>query len=307
MNETTSSGINPISMVYLTAVSLTNVSGLTLNVFLLVVFIKSKSLHTLDNCFIINLTVTDILVGIDILGYAVFLILPFEDKALHGKLCFRMHILTSYLYAVQFYALLWLTLDRFLKVVYPFTHNRMCIKRNVILIIVGGHAVSALQMIPTVETFQWDGQQYCLYYYFMPTTILFFFCLYMLCAMKILLCLNMKILLIARRQRREIVAKARPVVSAETQTNNARNISRVLGILTLFTFVTYVPSWFYAGLLLADVKASDSVMDAFAYGTLVLWNSNALVAALAFLLGRKNVKLCPMKLLKFRRNEIDNI
>ena len=110
--------------------------------------------------------------------------------------------------------------------------------------------------------------------------------------------LNMKILIVARRQHRKVKAQARHGASEETTATKARNIGKILGIVTLFTFVTYIPSWVYIALLILDIPIESSLSDGLAFVSMVLWASNPLVDTLTLLLCRKDIKSCARKLLR---------
>ena len=104
--------------------------------------------------------------------------------------------------------------------------------------------------------------------------------------------------MVARRQHRAIISQARPTTSEETQSSSIRNIGKILGILTLFTFITYIPSWGYTALLIAGVEISKPVSDSLAFASVILWNCNPLVDSFTFLLCRKDIKVCAFRLLK---------
>ena len=298
MNETESSTVLLIPWISLAITAIINISGLTINIFLLSLFIKSPNLRTLENSFVINLIVCDIYLGFHTLGYAVFLVIPFEDKVFQKQLCLGISMVNTFVYSVQFNALSWLTLDRFMKVVYPFTYERIFSKRNIIIMITIPYTIYSLQTLATWKAFQWDTGHFCSLFHTSATKDLISYYIATFCGMVPILGMNLKILMVARRQHREIMAQARPVASQETRATNSTNIGKVLGILTLFTFVTYIPSWFITGLIIAGVQIRDLVFDGLAFSTLLLWNSNALVDGLALLFGRKDIKETAWKFLK---------
>ena len=302
MNETQVFDVALAPLMSLVVTSVINIPALILNVFLVVVFIKSPSLHTLENSSFINLVVTDIVVGLENLGVSVFLILSFEDFGYHYQVCLGFTMFNSYSYSVLMFGLGWLTIDRFVKVVYPFTYNRICRRKNIVVILVLTHVSSIITMFLSLVTFEWDGEHYCVMYYLELTDNLISFYVILFCIFMVLLALNFKILMVAGQQRRAIMAQARPAASAETQATSTKNISKVLGILTLFTFVTHLPSWFYVGLLIAGVDINESASDGLAFTSIILWNCNSLVDALAFLY-RKDIKLCTLNLLKAIRGQ----
>ena len=272
LNNSKSSSVDLAPLISLVAVLEINLSSLVLDIFLLVVFIVSASLQTLDNSFVINLVVSDLLFGFGCLGYSILLNLFPEDKDYATQACMVTYIVTGYLITAQIAALVWLTLDRFMKIVYPFTYNRICNKRNVVLILTLQHILlPPAQVIATMRIYQWDGEHYCVYYYISSTESLMCLCALMLCLLLCLLCLNVKILLVARHQQRAITAQA---VSSETmQAPDTKSIGKVLAILTLFSFVLYIPCLLYGGLLVAGVQISETISDVVAFGTISLWNS----------------------------------
>ena len=298
MNETESSTILLIPWISLAITAIINISGLTINIFLLSLFIKSPYLHTLENSFVINLFVSDIYLGFYTLGHAVFLAIPFEDKEFQKQLCLGISMVNTFVYGIQFNALFWLTLDRFVKVVYPFTYERIFSKRNLIIILTIPYIIYSLQTLATWKVFQWDTGHFCIFFHTNATKVLISVYVAIFCGMVPILGMNLKILMVARRQHREIMTQARPVASQETRATNSTNIGKVLGILTLFTFVTYIPSWFITGLIIAGVQIRDLVFDGLAFSSLLLWNANALVDGLAFLFGRKDIKETAWKFLK---------
>ena len=298
MNDTKSSD-DLASLILLIAVTVINIPGLVLDIFLLVVFIKSKRLQTLDNSFLINLAVCDFLFGLSCFGYVVFLNVSFKDKEYENQLCMIMHIATGYLSVAQLTALVLFTVDRFVKIVHPFTYNRICSRRNVILLLTLSHVLLPVLVVTSIHAYQWDGEHYCLYFYLSQIENLMYFCIIMFCVLLFRLGLNLKILMVARRQSRQI--QAQPQLE-NAQAANTKSIGKVIVILTLFTFVAYIPSWFYAGLFAAGVEITDAVADSLAFGTVTLWSSSYLVDVLAFLLCRKDVKECTLQFLKARED-----
>ena len=301
MNETVaySSGLAPlISLVVVLVITL---SGLALNIFLLAVLIRSPSLHTLENSFVAHLAGSDFFLGIIAIGHSIFLNFSFEDKNYEKQLCLGLHALRIYISSVQIFNFWWLTFYRFLKVCYPFTHDRFCTKRNVILSIILTHSVSIMATVMGRVNSDWNVEHYCIMFYIGTADNKIVFSLIVVCILMTIFGLNLKILMVARRQRREIMVQARSTTSEETQSTNTRNIGKVLGILTLFTFVTYIPSWSYTTLLIAGVEISKPVSDSLAFASTILWNCNPLVDSFTFLLCRRDIKTCAFRLLGYGR------
>ena len=302
MNETGGFHVSLAPLISLISTSVITLLGLPLNIFLLIVFVKSATLHNLENSFVANLIIADLFLGISALGNAVFQNIPFADKQIKRMLCQGIHSVNMYINAVQLYAFCLLTFDRFLKVVYPFTHNRLSTKRNIILVIVMTYTFALLIGISSGLNFEWDEEHYCLMFYLTSADIMLVSGLFLFCIILAIFGLNMKILMVARRQRMVIMAQARHGASEETTTTNARNIGKILGIVTLFTFVTYIPSWVYIALLILNIPIENSLSDGLAFVSMVLWVLNPLVDTLTFLLCRKDIKSCVQKLLRPESN-----
>ena len=298
MNDTKSSD-DLVPLISLIVATVICIPGLVSNIFLLVVFIKSKKLHNLDNSFLINLAVFDLQFGLGSYGYIVFSNVSFEDKDYENQLCMIMYIVTGFLFTAQLTALVWFTVDRFVKIVHPFTYNRICSRRNVIIILTLSHVLLPIQVVTSIDAYQWDGEHYCLYYYITPSETLMSFCTVMFCVLLFLLGLNLRILMVARRQSRQIQAQPQ---FENAQAANTKSIGKVIAILTLFTFLGYIPSLFYAGLFAAGVEITDAVADGLAFGSLILWTSSCLMDALTFLLCRKDVKECALQFLNARED-----
>ena len=302
MNVSAALHMDLAPLISLVATSVITVFGVPLNIFLLVIFIKSATLHTLESSFVANLIVADIFLGVHALVGSIIRSLSFEDKNYEKLLCLGIHIVNVYISSAQLYALCFLTFDRFMKVVYPFRHSRLCTKRNIILVITISHASSVLTAASTGWNFHWDGVHYCIMYYLTTDDILIVYVIFIFCILMAIFGLNLKILLVARRQHKEIMVQSRPTASEEAKATNTRNIGKILGILTLFTFVTYIPTWAYITLLVLDVPIKTSLSDGLAFTSMILWKLNPLVDTLAFLLCRKDIKSCALKLLKARSN-----
>ena len=298
MNETEVFRAQLAPLISLVATSVITIVGLPLNIFLLIVFIKSATLHTLENSFLANLIIADLFLGISDLIHAIVYNLSFEDKTYERYLCLGNHVVNVCISSLQLYALCLLSFDRFMKVIYPFSHNRFCTKRNIIFAFITTYVLSVWVGVSSGLDFQWDGEHYCTIYYVNTNVMLITSFLFLFCVIMAIFGFNMKILMVARRQNREIMAQARHGASEEITATNARNIGKVLGIVTLFTFVTYIPSWVYTALLILDIPVENSLSNGLAFVSMVLWTSNPLVDTLTFLLCRKDIKSCAWKLLR---------
>ena len=297
MNETDVFHVQLAPLITLIATSVITIVGLPLNIFLLIVFIKSGTLQTMENSFVANLIVADLFLGINNVIYSIVINLSFEDKTYERHLCLGMHVVNMLMCSLQLYALC-LTFDRFMKVLYPFMHNRFCTKRNIIFAFIITYSLSVLVGASSGWNFRWNGEHYCLMYYLTTDDILVVAVISMFCIIMCIFGLNMKILMVARRQRMAIMAHERHGASEETTASNTRNIGKILGIVTMFTFVTYIPSWVYIALLILAIPIEKSLSNGLAFVSMVLWVSNPLVDTLTFLLCRKDIKSCTRKLLR---------
>ena len=165
MNETAAFLSNLAPLISQVVVLMITISGSALSIFLLVVLIRSPSLHTLDSSFVAHLAVVDFSLGIGASGHAIFLNFSFEDKSYERRLCLGLNAVAMYIYSAQIIALWWLTFDRFLKVCYPFTHNSFCTKRNVILTIIFTHSIAIITTVIAIVDFDWNSEHYCIMFY----------------------------------------------------------------------------------------------------------------------------------------------
>ena len=101
MNETAVFADRLAPLISLVATSVIALFGLPLNIFLLVVFIKSAALHTLENSFVVNLITADILLGIRGLVTTIFRYLSFKDKSYKRQLCLGMHSVNMFISSAQ--------------------------------------------------------------------------------------------------------------------------------------------------------------------------------------------------------------
>ena len=305
MNATESSTDTLAPVVSLVVATIITVPGLSLSIFLMIVLLKSRNLHTLENFLLVHLITFDFVNGVDFFGYVIFLNVRFNDKDYERLSCFIIHVVTTGLNSAQFLATCTFTVDRFIKIVYPFTYNKICTKKNLITLVAVCHSYTLLQLIGTVKLFEWDGQDLCLFYFLSPKAPLAVMYGLMLIAIGILLAMNLKIVLVARRQRREIMVQSSATEQTQTSasSDNSKNTGQVLGILTLFTFVTYLPAWMFSALVIAGVDTDAAAFRILAFIALILWNCNTLVDSLAFLFCRKDVKCCAFQIWRSMRSE----
>ena len=155
-------------------------------------FLSSQQHCTLwKTAFAVNLIITDLVLEIDAIGYTTFQNISFEDKN------YETNSVNMYISSTQFFAFCMLTFERFLKVVYPFTHNRLCTKRKIILVIIVSTGVTS------GLSFHWDGEHYCIVYYLSTADSMIVSFLVLFCVIMAIFGLNLKILMVARRQRRK--------------------------------------------------------------------------------------------------------
>ena len=282
-----------------TAITATvDAAAFVMNAFLMVVLIKSRRLHTLENCFVVNLVVYDFLYTVGVVGHVTFwnLTLPEPQRI---SVCFILMVQAFYLIAAQFIALWIMTIDRFIKILYPFTHNRICTKLYVTLVLLSGHLISLVGAITSGLYFSWDPQNRCNYIYTYPDFLLISLQTTVLVGLVVIVVMNIKILLVSKQQQKQIRVQNQPEPpTVGTSTNVSTSSNKVLGSLALFTFITYQPSCPVLAAKNLGVAIDKTVLALMIDATSFLWMLNPLLDALLFLLIRKDIKEYAIKLLK---------
>ena len=229
-------------------------------------------------------------------GFVLFWYLPLTTpERITGCLC--LMILMTYLSAGQLLALVAMAMDRYIKIVHPFAHNRICTKRYVCWIILAIHLTSVVAAVAFGVCFTWNPNDTCYYQYTSLQFVLIIYQVLVFIGLLLILAFNVKILLVSKQQQRQIQVQARPSSVTISSAIN-RSFNKVLGSLTLFTFIIYLPNWALFATSAAGVNIRTPMFDFVTAAVALLWNLGLLFDPLMFLLCRKDIKAFAVKLLK---------
>ena len=290
------SGLHSKAWIVATFAGVIQTGAVFLNILLMYVFVKSKNLHTLENSFLVNLVGFDLACALTSAGFLIYrflsLMVPERITA-----CFCLMILLVCVATGQFMAFLAMALDRYIKIVHPFTHSRICTKKYICLLLLSVHLVAVGATVAFTMHFTWDPKDACSYQYTFPTFIFIIYQLVVLTGLMVILLFNVKILLISKEHQKHIQVQTRSS-SMIASSSISRSTKKVLGSLTLFTFITYLPNY---ALLVISAAGFNIRTPAFDFVTEIaafLWNLGLLFDPLVFMLCRKDIKDCTTNLLK---------
>ena len=201
--------------------------------------------------------------------------------------------LMTYLPTGQLLALVAMATDRYIKIVHPFIHSRICTKRYVCWIILAIHLLSAMAAVTFGLCFSWNPNDTCFFQYAFPKFTLLIYQVLVFILLLLVLALNVKILVVSKQQQRQIQVQTRSPSSAMN-----RSFNKVLGSLTLFTFIIYLPNMALFATPAAGVNIKTPMFDFVRAAVALLWNLGLLFDPLMFLLCRKDIRACAIKLLK---------
>ena len=274
---------------------------LFLNIVLLFTIKSNRILQTLDNAFIVNLSVCDLMNGLAGIGNLILWNMPSLNKEMFRDLCLGVMILVNYVVMSEFAALFIFTVDRFLKITYPFKHDIICTNLRFIFLIVFIHSVSALATFCFSLTFEWDVTKECNYFNVFPQSVVIFVNTCIFISLSSMLVMNMKILFTSKRQARQInvqLVSVRPTGNSNPEPEvKSVHVGKILGVLSLFTFVAFVPYWVYLGIQLAGVKLSDYTQILLHNMGLYLWLMGPILNPLAFMMGKSDINACARQML----------
>ena len=280
-----------------TIIVVLNASAMLLNTFLLFLVFKSRSLRTMENSFMVNIVAFDLACSVTFIGFIsywyLYLTIPQRIKA-----CFCIMTLFTYITTGQLASLLAMAIDRYIKIVHPFTHIKICTKIYVFWILLVVHLVSAAGTVGLGLQFTWDPKDAYFFTYTFSQSALTVYQLTVLACLLAILIFNVKILIVSKQQKKQIhVATRSSTVYSSSSIN--RSQSKILGSLTLFTFITYVPNWILLALsaAVAGVTVKTPAHDFITITAALLWNIGLLFDSLMFLLCRKDIKVCASNLL----------
>ena len=138
------SSLSPEVLYLFTLLSiLISISTIVINGYILLTIARSKSLQVLENTFLTNLAGLDILAGLANLGY------PVVWNNSNSTQCIWLMTFTAYTVMATLVQVTLMTVDKYIRIVDPFLHVKICNKRNVIFATGIVHAF-AIGLLPLV-------------------------------------------------------------------------------------------------------------------------------------------------------------
>ena len=258
-----------------TIIVLLNAPAMVFNTFLLFLVFKSRRLRMLENSFMVNLVAFDLACSVTFPGFIIYwymyLTTPQRITA-----CFCMIILLTYITTGQFGSLTAMALDRYIKIIHPFTHTRICNKQYVCWIFLSVHLLSGASALGFNLHFTWDPRDACFVNYTFPQSILIIYQMIVLTGLLTVLIFNVNILYVSIQQKKQIHVMRRSS-SVHSTSNASTSSNKILGSLTLFTFITYLPNWILLALSAAGITIKSPAHDFITMATALLWNLGVLV------------------------------
>ena len=253
-----------------TLMVLLNTAAMIFNMFLLFLVFKSRGLRTLENSFIVNLIAFDLACTVTLIGIVIYwyLYLTIPQRI---TVCYCIMTFLNYITTGQFASLLAMAIDRYIKIVHPFTHIKICTKIYVFWILLVVHLVSAAGALGLGLQFTWDPKDACFFTYTFSQSALTVYQLTVLAGLLAILIFNVKILIVSKQQKKQIHVATRSS-RVYSSSSISRSQSKILGSLTLFTFITYVPNWILLALSAADVTVRTPAHDFITITVALLWN-----------------------------------
>ena len=132
--------------VFTSLLILTSILTILLNGYLIIVIVKNKSLQILENTFLVNLAALNVIGGFVSFGHPVIL----SDN--HNPYCMWLIVASTYVVEACLFQVTVMTVDKYIIIVHPFLHVRICSNRNVFLVTGFVHVVAAVTTI-TVSLF----------------------------------------------------------------------------------------------------------------------------------------------------------
>ena len=226
----------PPQVLYIFSSLATIVGGLTIvfNGFLITVIVKTKSLQVLENTFVVSLVVVNFIViaGFLVLGYVVVWNYNSNTR------CRWLMSCGSYIISAALVQVVAMTMDKYIRILHPFQHIRICNRRNVILVTGFVHFNGLLSMLVSFFYFRQAESALCSTFFAYSKEILSItqtFIFIYICGIALL---NIRILQISHRKKNQV----QPLLGNNAQAQGVRGV-KVLAVVVLFLFIFYFPNW----------------------------------------------------------------
>ena len=268
--------------------SVFSAAAVLLNGFLIIVITKNKSLQLLENTFLVNLAAGDILMGV--CGFSCTVIWNLSNQPVAA--CISLVCVCSYATGITLLFFSVMTLEKYVRILYPFHYIRLCTKRNVLLITVFVHIASIGLIGMCILLFQGNNATLCSVYTEFRNIDQLFIASLISTVIVIVAVANTKILYVSWKKRNDV----QDFNEAIPARNRIRGV-KVLAVLVMFMFVLYIPSWTVIMLKVLYELPQDT-LDKFELCAALLWFLTPVADGVAFLFCRQDIRKCAWKLIR---------
>ncbi|XP_017291701.1 trace amine-associated receptor 1-like [Kryptolebias marmoratus] len=265
---------------FLTLLSVATVCG---NLLVIISVLYFKQLHTPTNFLILSLAVTDLLVGIIV--FPLTMAFSFSLCMYHEDLfCKIKDIIGIYLCTCSILHLCCISVDRYYAVCHPLTYESKISRNVVVIMIFVSWGASALIGIGITQKSKQQCQETCFINVLMANTLGPVLSFYL--PLVIMLCIYLKIFLVAQRQARSIQARMkRGATVSKMERKATKTLAIVLGVFIFcctpfFLYFTVLP--FTNTLILVPVietlnwlALTNSTLNPFIYAFFYSWFRSA--------------------------------
>ena len=262
-----------------------------------------KSIQILENVFVVNLAVINVLLGICGSGQAAL----WNTEEQNTLQCFTVLALTVYTIGASVFCVSIMTMEKYIKICYPFKYIKIFTKQNVIIITVIIHVVGIIGVGIAAPFFQEENKKMhgpvCALYdrtdnqFLSMGFISFIFVVILLQAF-----VNLKILYIVRQKQKQVHSLERnPGSSSNTAWFEHVRGVKLLAIVVMFTFVLYVPIWTHMVLGLF-VDLTDEFNEKYMLCSVPIWHIIPVVDGIAFLFCRQDIRTRAWKMIRCKRS-----
>ena len=286
-----------ILLMFTVVTSVSSTVAVLLNSFLILVIARNKSLQQVENTFLVNLAVGDILLGL--IGY--FCIVIWNESHRDESACICFVAVCAYTAGVTLLFISLMTLEKYVRILHPFHYTRLCTKKNVLLITIFIHASCAGMIGLSILLYQGNNHTLCSFYTeFSNNTLIVVTSLFVVIIL-FLAVTNTRILFVSWRKQNEV----QDLKGVYTPRSGFRGV-KVLAVLTMFMFVFYLPMCILI-ILKVNYVLSEISLDNLAIWAATIWLLTPMADGIAFLFCRQDIRKCALKLIRNTCISIRNI
>ena len=277
--------------------------GLTsqlLIIFLLVVLVKSSSLRIMDNCFLINLLSWDLLMTISATFNAVVWNLPAFGTDIVLTLCKTITTFGNWVAIGQATGFLMFVSDKAMKIWKPFHHERLLGRKTVVMSLTVNQISACLYIIISDQFYTWNLDTQCTPMNTFSRGFLFAVFSIGVAFVSSLLMLNLKILHVAHQHKKQIMVQTAADPQNREQNKDTRTVAKVFAMMSLFSFLSYLPLTIILLTQSLDVTLSDESVSIIIFVGYFVWMLNAIADPIAILAFRTDVRKAARNIIAHR-------